>query len=354
MSDVEIGTMSGMKPLDHRVFLAVTIDTEEDEWGGYALNTFTLENIRRIPALQDLFDKYGMLPTYLVTYPVASGEESVKILGEIAEDGRCEIGTHPHPWNTPPAEEERNERNSFINNLPPGLQFRKISTLHATIRKNFHVTPTSYRSGRWGFSGEVARNLSRLGYKVDSSLIPYTDWSEYNGPDYSFLSAKPRALIPAGSGDASDESLLVEVPPSVGYLQGDQEECNRLYYRILRSRLKHLSVIGLLDRLKLLNRVCLSPEISNGRDMIHLATRMLKNGFKVLNLFFHSCSLLENRSPFIRTRTDEEEFLRRIEMVLAFARDNNIHPIRLSDAGKYLWNHLEETPSGNPTESLSG
>ena len=41
---------------------------------------FTLNNIRRIPRLQDLFDKYGMLPTYLVTYPVASDEESVKIL----------------------------------------------------------------------------------------------------------------------------------------------------------------------------------------------------------------------------------------------------------------------------------
>ena len=158
-----------------------------------------------------------------------------------------------------------------MNNLSLDLQFRKISTLHETIRRNFLVTPTSYRSGRWGFSEDVARNLSRFGYKVDSSLIPYTDWSEYKGPDYSSLSATPRALFPDGNGDAPDENLLVEVPPSVGYLQRDQEGCNRLYYRILRSRLKHLSIIGLLDRLKLLNRVSLSPEINSGRDMVELA-----------------------------------------------------------------------------------
>jgi peptidoglycan/xylan/chitin deacetylase (PgdA/CDA1 family) len=344
MINRDIETMSGMKPEDNRFFLAVTVDTEEDEWGGFALNAFTLKNIQRVPRLQDLFDKYGMLPTYLVTYPVASDEESVKILRKIMEDGRCEIGTHPHPWNTPPAEEERNERNSFMNNLPFDLQFRKIRALHETIRRNFHVTPTSFRSGRWGFSEYVARNLSRLGYKVDSSLIPYTDWSEYKGPDYSSLSAKPRALFPGGTGDAPDENLLVEVPPSVGYLQRDQEGCNRVYYRILRSRLKHLSILGLLDRLKLLNRVNLSPEINNGRDMVELASRMMGNGFKVLNLFFHSCSLLENRSSIVRTRADAEAFLRRIEMVLAFARDRNIQPIKLSDAGSYIGNQFEETP----------
>jgi hypothetical protein len=336
--------MSGMKPGDNRFYLAVSIDTEEDEWGGYALDAFTLKNIRRVPRLQDLFDKYRMLPTYLVTYPVASEEESVKILGEIAADGRCEIGTHPHPWNTPPAEEERNERNSFMNNLPLDLQIRKLRTLHETIRRNFNVTPTSFRCGRWGFSEDMARILCRFGYKVDSSLIPYMDWSEYKGPDYSSLSAKPRVLFPDATGDAPDENLLLEVPPSVGYLQRDQEGCNRLYYRILRSRLKHLSILGLLSRLKLLNRVSLSPEINNGRDMVELATRMMGNGFKVLNLFFHSCSLLENRSPFVRTSADAEEFLRRIEMVLAFARDRNIKPIKLSDAGNYIGNQLEETP----------
>ena len=337
--------MAGNKHGDNRFFLAVTIDTEEDEWGGYTLNTFTLKNIRRIPVLQDLFDKYGMLPTYLVTYPVASDEESVKILRKILEDGRCEIGTHPHPWNTPPAEEERNERNSFMNNLPLDLQFRKIGALHEIIRRNFHVTPTSYRSGRWGFSEEVARNLSRLGYKVDSSLIPYTDWSEYKGPDYSSLSAKPRALTHDGNGDTPVDNLPVEVPPSVGYLQKDQEGCNRLYYRVLRSRLRNLPILGLLDRLKFLNRVSLSPEISSGRDMVRLASRMMRNGFMVLNLFFHSCSLLENCSPFVRTHADAEEFLRRIETVLAFARDRDIQPITLSGAGNYISNYMKETPS---------
>jgi hypothetical protein len=324
-------------------FLAVSIDTEEDDWGGYTLDSFSVDNIQRIPRLQDLFDKYGVVPTYLVTYPVATDETSIKILGEIAKGGRCEIGTHPHPWNTPPVDEERNERNSFINNLPRELQFRKISTLHETICRNFRITPTSYRSGRWGFNGDVAGNLSRLGYLVDSSIIPYTDWSEYHGPDYTFLSAKPHALSPGSCDCEPNRYPLIEIPPSVGYLQKDQEACNRLYYRILGSPLKHLSMIGLLYRMRLLNREWLSPEKSSGPNMVKLAERMMKNGHQVLNLFFHSSSLLENRSPFVRTGKDAEEFLRRIEMFLAFARDRAIHPIKLSDAGIHIAKNLNDT-----------
>lgn len=326
--------MPGNNLGDTPCFLAVTIDTEEDDWGGYTLESFSVDNIRRIPRLQGLFDKYGVLPTYLVTFPVATDDRAIKILSEIAKGGRCEIGTHPHPWNTPPIEEERNERNSFINNLPAELQFRKIHNLHETIRRNFHMTPTSYRSGRWGFSEEVAENLLRLGYIVDSSLIPYTDWSQYNGPNYSFLPATDRNLYSWWSGSREDRKVLAEIPPSVGYLQEDQEACNRWYYRILGSPLNHLSVIGALGRMKLLNRVWLSPEMNDGPSMVKLASRLLKNGNRVLNMFFHSPSLLEGCSPFVRTGKDAEEFLRRIESVISFARDRGIQPVTLSDAGR--------------------
>lgn len=40
--------------------LVVTIDTEEDTWGKYLPDGYTLENIRRIPALQDLFDEFSV------------------------------------------------------------------------------------------------------------------------------------------------------------------------------------------------------------------------------------------------------------------------------------------------------
>jgi len=59
--------------------LVVTIDTEEDNWGDYSPNGYTLENITYIPELQDLFDEYRVLPTYLVTYSVATDPQSSTI-----------------------------------------------------------------------------------------------------------------------------------------------------------------------------------------------------------------------------------------------------------------------------------
>ena len=84
------------------VNLIVTIDVEEDNWGCFDASQPTLENIKMIPQLQDFFDRYGIKPTYLVTYPVVSSRWAVDILSEIMHAGKCEIGTHLHPWNTPP------------------------------------------------------------------------------------------------------------------------------------------------------------------------------------------------------------------------------------------------------------
>ncbi|HTG02435.1 MAG TPA: hypothetical protein VK654_17770, partial [Nitrospirota bacterium] len=72
--------------------LVITIDTEEDNWGSYDSQEYTLENIKNIPVLQELFDRFGVKPTYLITYPVAMHGGSLAILKEIKDSNRCEIG----------------------------------------------------------------------------------------------------------------------------------------------------------------------------------------------------------------------------------------------------------------------
>ncbi len=171
--------------------LIITIDTEEDNWGHYCSTGQTLTNIDRIPQLQSLFDTYNIKPTYLITYPVATDDKSIKLFVEIEKSGRCEIGTHCHPWNTPPFDEELNERNSMLCNLHPDLQYDKIHHLHNTIITNLGVEPTSFRSGRWGYNQGVAESLLKLGYKVDSSITSYTDWRDYHGSDFSDVSPRP-------------------------------------------------------------------------------------------------------------------------------------------------------------------
>ena len=103
--------------------LIVTIDTEEDNWGSYNPTGNTVENIGYIRELQELFDKYDVKPTYLLTYPVATDDNSVSLLRGVMERGGCEIGTHCHPWNTPPFKEQTGPKNSMLCNLPSNLQY---------------------------------------------------------------------------------------------------------------------------------------------------------------------------------------------------------------------------------------
>src|SRR5208337_1476965 len=119
--------------------LVITIDTEEDNWGVFSPTGHTLKNLDRIPVLQELFDAYNVKPTYLITYPVATDTESITLLREIEKSGRCEIGMHCHPWNTPPFEEIPGDNNSMLCNLPCDLQYKKMSSLTDAIAKNFHI-----------------------------------------------------------------------------------------------------------------------------------------------------------------------------------------------------------------------
>src|SRR5204862_4558050 len=127
-------------------------DTAEDDWGDYRTSGQRVENARRIPRLQRLFEEFDVVPTYLVTYSVATDAAARSILKSIADAGGCEIGAHCHPWNTPPVVGARvPERDSMLCNLPIDVQMAKMRCLHETMLRAFDRTPTSFRCGRWGF-----------------------------------------------------------------------------------------------------------------------------------------------------------------------------------------------------------
>jgi hypothetical protein len=316
--------------------LIVTIDTEEDNWGQYDLTDYTLENIEKIDVLQELFDRYGVTPTYLVTYPVATDNGAIYRLRRIMEDGRCEIGTHCHPWNTPPFEEARNDRNSMLCNLAEDLQYKKIGTLHQAITRNFGVVPTSFRAGRWGFGESTACCLSQLGYKVDSSIMAFQNWKVYEGPDYSDLF--PRAFT-----WEKNEGLrigpyagLLEMPATAGFTQRNFKLCNQVWQLLGGELPCKLHLRGFLDRLGMLNKIWLSPETSSARQMVKLTTSMMHQGYDIVNMFFHSTALKAGLSSFVKTREDEDRFLRRIEEFLLFTRIAGIESIKLSAAPAHL------------------
>jgi hypothetical protein len=309
--------------------LVVTIDTEEDDWGRYADGAWSVRNIGRIRGLQEIFDRRGVVPTYLVTYPVACDREAAALLGGIRKENRCEIGAHLHPWSTPPHEEEKTERNSMLCNLPVGLQRRKIESLTAVIRENMGVAPVSFRCGRWGYGSSVADLLYGTGYKLDSSVTPFTDWTRHFGPDFSDRTPTPFRMRVYRAGDGAGEML--EVPASIGFRRGNFGLMSRVHRTLTGTVLRHLRLSGVLDRMNFINKVWLSPELSDVPEMASLAEAMVRNGYRVLNMFFHSASLLAGQTPFVRSKEDERIFLGRIEAFAEYARESGMRFSKLSD-----------------------
>ncbi len=309
----------------------ITIDTEEDNWGEYTEKNPTLKNIDKIHYLNDLFEKYNIKASYLITYPIAVDQKSVGILKPIMDQGQCEIGTHPHPWNTPPFVEAKNERNSMLCNLPPGLQYNKIEYLHNAIRDNFGIEPISFRSGRWGYNEDVAKNIFKLGYKVDSSISPYTNWKAVHGPDFSKLSPEPYRFSVHNIYRKAANGDLLEIPATIGYRQRNFNVCNAINRRLHTMSLNKLRIPGLLKKLNIINKTLLSPESSTIDDMIKLTEAMIKNNYTLINMFFHSPSLKAGLTKFTRTKSDENEILNRIEGFLIFSKERGFNSIKLSE-----------------------
>lgn len=307
--------------------LAITIDVEEDNWSNYDSDP-VLSNIAKLSELQKLFDKYHVKPTYLITYPVAIDMKSVSLLRKIMEDGRCEIGTHVHPWNTPPFEEEKSVKNTMLFNLKRDLQYKKIESVHEKIRGNFGVEPVTFRAGRWGFDQAVAENMFKFGYKVDCSVSPYMNWESYHGPDFSNWSPGIQRIY---LGNQAHDHYLLEIPATVGFLQPNYKLCNKMFNTISNSKLKHFRMIGVLDKLKMLNKVWLSPETSDGMEMIKLANSMKREGYVFLNMFFHSSSLKAGLTPFTKSVEDEKIIMKRIEEFLEKMAINNVKSITLRE-----------------------
>ncbi|MFQ5454189.1 MAG: hypothetical protein ACE5D6_08390 [Candidatus Zixiibacteriota bacterium] len=312
--------------------LIITIDTEEDEWYGYGLDSYSVTNIDKIIELQELFDEYRVKPTYLITYPVAANERSIKILKKIEDEKKCEIGSHCHPWSTPPYEEEFNPVNSMLCNLSEELQFKKMKVLHETIKKNFGIEPVSFRCGRWGYNSDVARNLYKLGYKVDSSISAYTDWSLYHGPDTSYVSPKPFRFNTNNIFEESANGHMLQVPATVGFLQKNYSLSNTVLQMLKNSPVNRLRLIGILYKLNILNKVELTPELYDSDQMIKLTKRMAQNNYKIVNMHFHSSTLEGGLTPFVKDKDDEKRFLNIIREYLKFTRDAGIESITLSES----------------------
>ena len=304
-------------------WLVVTIDTEEEGlWSGNYTSKATVKNITAIPRFQSLCDRFSIRPTYLITTPVAKSPDAVKTLRSIHGTGRCEIGTHVHPWNSPPiVDTDGYPRESYLCNLPADIQHAKLEQLTDLIEKSFGSRPLSFRAGRYGIGATAMRSLRKLGYCVDSSVLPRVDYSSQDGPDFRAATCRP--YFPSDSdilSNGNDESLL-EIPVTAGFTHRHFELADRLRQVATQTPWRQMRAVGILDRTGIATRVKLSPEQATLARMKQLATAVVNRNVQVLVLMFHSSSLLPGCSPYVKTEQDLDRFLERLSSFFVFAQE---------------------------------
>lgn len=319
--------------------LLFTIDVEEDMPRWEIADEISTANVRALPRLAESCARLGVRPTYLCDYPVATIPESRDIVAELAERGECEVGTHMHPWNTPPySSDAEKKRPGYGHQLAPG-QFRaKMESVHAAVAEMAGREPTSFRAGRFGLDAASLAELPELGYLVDTSVTPMVHHREDGGPDFRgapHVPYRPSAEDICRPGDLP----IAEVPVSIGLTRKLGLFWQRAYARIPPAT----RVRGLLSRdfLGLVDFAWLYPARFELEPMQRVADSLTAAGVPTLNVFLHSSELLPGAAFYGQTEAEIESCFDRIEKLLAYCIETlGAQPATLSELAPELFESL--------------
>jgi len=299
-------------PGDDTPRLLVVVDTEEEfDWGQpLARENTAVTSIRAQDPAQEIFAKYGLVPTYVIDYPVANSDAGAEVLGGYLRAGACEVGGHLHPWVSPPHEEEVTPFNSYAGNLPKELERAKLTELTRAIVANLGVQPIVFRAGRWGLGPATCGILEDLGYLIDTSVVPHTDFSADGGPCFYGFGHRPY-----WTGGAR---RLLELPQSAGFAGLLARTGGAFYPSLISAPGLALHAPGIAARLGLLERIRLTPEGMDFADLRRLTASLLAQGCRIFTLTYHSPTLMPGGTPYVRDRADLTVFLATLDRYLDF------------------------------------
>lgn len=315
--------MNGSRPS-----LLVAIDTEGDnQWDAAARRHQTFENLYALGRLHDFFERYGVRPTYVITYPVASDARSAEVLRGLRARGACEIGAHHHAWETPPCDSADTDRHPYALSLPLAAFDAQLASLTAAITNAIGERPVSYRSGRFGFAAAHVSSLERLGYLVDSSVAPLFYEAHKHGPDFVEAPLTPYFLS-YDTATRAGSSAVLELPISAALNRRVPSFVEHWYGRAPwpYHTKRVLRLLG-LARVRWLR-----PSYSSAEDMIALARQIVARGGPILNLLFHSSEAIVGGSPYNRTQGELDAFYDRLGRFLDHAtRDLGAEPMTFAE-----------------------
>jgi len=297
--------------------LLTMVDAEEAfDWSEpFSRESADVRSMRSQVLAHRVFERHGVKPLYLVTYPVATLPDGREPLCELLASGVAELGTQLHPWVCPPFVEALSERNSHVGNLPPWLELEKARRLTDAIGESFGEQPRIFRAGRFGAGPRTADVLKRLGYAADSSLVPF--W-----PPEPREAGLERWQVGAAPVWLDAERTLLEIPVSsalVGHL-APQASGGLARWMFGGSLLGGIGA-GLLARGRMLERIRLTPEGITLEEAKRLARAMHAGGHRVFVLTYHSPSLEPGNTPYVRTIEERERLLDWLDGFYTFFRE---------------------------------
>lgn len=309
--------------------LVISIDCECDksrDWrSSHPLSFHSI--VDGIPqTLQPLFSRYATVPTYLLSNEVMEDASSVQTLRSL--EGKYELGTHLHADYVEPQKKYTDYEGTLTSDYQcdyeDWVQEKKLENLTQLFTDRFGYRPTSFRAGRFGANSFTIGALERLGYKVDSSVLPGLYEKTLNSiVDYRKAQVKPYhpSLVDICS---HGDSKVLEVPVSVWR--------NPVVGRFFTRHSIH-SPRTFSERI--LNRIFASsvirPTFSSAHQMIVTAKRLIKNeGNPVVNMMFHSMEIVPKASPYAEDAAQVTQILGRMEHFLSWWRDRGYQSGSLS------------------------
>jgi hypothetical protein len=208
-------------------------------------------------------------------------------------------------------------------NLPGELQRSKLRILRDAIAERFG-RPRVFKAGRYGLGGATVGLLEELGFDVDNSVSPRTDYSSEGGPDFREFDARPFYLTPQ----------LVEVPCTIEFTGWAGKYRRPLHAWASQVSVAGICAVGPLAKAGAVNRIMLSPEGNSFEEMRRLTLALVRRGLRTFTLSFHSPSLAVGHTPYVRSAADLADFLRTIERYCEFffgevqGQPGNLHAFR--------------------------
>lgn len=310
-------------PNNPRPAFVVTIDTEGDnQWArGAVIET---KNARFLPRFQALCEKYGVRPTWLTNWEMATAPEYQEFAKDVLARDTGEIGMHLHSWNSPPEiplTDDDYKYHPYLIEFPEHLIREKVKVMTDTLENVFGTKMVSHRAGRFSFNEIYARILVEHGYLIDGSVTPNVSWKAYpgnpkgnGGTDFSKF-PENAYFIDLNDISRPGNSPLLEIPVTVTqpYFPPIVDTC--------RSALSVTKFTRRVSNRLFPKLTWLYPMRHNHRFLKRLLLRALHEKRQFAEFMIHSSELMPGGSPTFQTQRSIDSMYATLEGLFALARD---------------------------------